>query len=81
MARLAGVPGAVIRSARRKLADLESAASPQADLFGGSAPALPAVEPSGPHPVVERLLALDPDALSPRDALDLVYQLRQLARE
>ena len=81
VARLAGVPGAVIRSARRKLADLESAASPQADLFGGSAPALPAVEPSGPHPVVERLLALDPDALSPRDALDLVYQLRQLARE
>ena len=81
VARLAGVPGSVIRSAKRKLADLESAASPQADLFGGSAPAIPAIESTGPHPAVERLLALDPDTLSPRDALDLIYQLRQLARE
>lgn len=78
VAQLAGVPPGVIRSARRKLHDLESAATPQGDLFS----AAPPPPPSAPevHPVVERLAALDPDALSPREALDLLYALRNDAR-
>jgi DNA mismatch repair protein MutS len=81
VAQLAGVPGAVIRSARRKLTDLEGAASPQGDLF--SAPAPPAPEPpaTATHPAIDRLRALDPDALSPREALDLLYELRRLAAD
>ncbi|MCW5626627.1 MAG: DNA mismatch repair protein MutS, partial [Burkholderiales bacterium] len=77
VAQLAGVPGGVIRAARRKLADLESAASPQADLFSG-APVAPTVAQPEPHPLVERLLRVDPDQLSPREALDLLYELRKL---
>ncbi len=77
VARLAGVPGAVIAAARRKLAHLENqqiAPSIQGDLF---APA-PAVE-AEPHPALERLASLQPDDLSPREALELLYELRALA--
>ena len=67
----------VIRSARRKLVDLESAAAPQGDLF--AAPSAPAdAEAAEPHPALERLASLDPDAMSPREALDALYALRTL---
>jgi DNA mismatch repair protein MutS len=82
VAQLAGVPAAVIRSARKHLADLEAAAAahaPQGDLF--SAPVATADAPATePHPAVDALRDCDPDALTPRDALDLLYRLRELAR-
>jgi DNA mismatch repair protein MutS len=80
VAQLAGVPGSVIRAARRKLGDLETAATPQADLFSG-AQALPA-EPATPpmSAVEERLAAIDPDALTPRGALDLLYELQRMLK-
>ena len=79
VAQLAGVPPAVIRAARRKLQDLETAATPQGDLF--AAPPLPAPEATPePHPALERLTALDPDTLSPREALEALYALRALVR-
>jgi DNA mismatch repair protein MutS len=81
VAQLAGVPATVIRSARRKLAELESAATPQGDLFAAAALVEPAVEHTAPHPVVERLRALDPDTLSPREALDLLYELKRQSHE
>jgi len=76
VARLAGVPGAVIQAARRKLVMLENqqiAASPQGDLF---APA-PAPEPAA-NPAMERLLEVDPDELTPKEALAVLYELRGL---
>jgi DNA mismatch repair protein MutS len=83
VAQLAGVPAAVIRSARKHLADLEAAAAahaPQGDLF--STPAATADAPATePHPAVDALRDCDPDALTPRDALDLLYRLRELARD
>jgi DNA mismatch repair protein MutS len=82
VAQLAGVPAAVIRSARRHLADLEAAAAahaPQGDLF--AAPAADGEPATEPHPVVDMLRDCDPDALTPRDALDLLYRLRELARD
>ena len=82
VAQLAGVPAAVIRSARKHLADLEAAAAahaPQGDLF--SAPSASAEAPATePHPAIDALRDCDPDALTPRDALDLLYRLRELAR-
>lgn len=80
VAQLAGVPGAVIRSARRKLSDLESAASPQGDLFFGAPPNVSS-EPAGPdaQPLLARLAAIDPDGLVPREALELLYELKRLA--
>ncbi|HNC94323.1 MAG TPA: hypothetical protein PLJ64_12370, partial [Solirubrobacterales bacterium] len=74
--KLAGVPGAVIQAARRKLVMLENqqiAASPQGDLF---APA-PSPEPAI-NPALERLLEIDPDELTPKEALALLYELRGL---
>jgi DNA mismatch repair protein MutS len=83
VAQLAGVPAAVIRSARKHLADLEAAAAahaPQGDLFSAPSAAAdaPAIEP---HPVVDALRDCDPDALTPRDALELLYRLRELAQD
>jgi DNA mismatch repair protein MutS len=80
VAQLAGIPAGVIRAARKRLADLETQAAlanPQADLF--SAPGN-LEEPSldTPHPALEALREANPDALSPRDALELLYRLRKL---
>jgi DNA mismatch repair protein MutS len=91
VARLAGVPGSVIRAARRRLAVLEAAASDrsnQLDLFApsqegngaaGSVPDL-AADPADPWPEALRaeLQALEPDQLTPRQALDLLYRLKGL---
>lgn len=77
VAALAGVPGTVIRDARRALQQLEASrinAGPQADLF---APAPPPPEPPS-HAAVDALATLDPDSLSPREALDALYALKKL---
>jgi DNA mismatch repair protein MutS len=74
---LAGLPKAVVRDARRYLVELERAgeastlarqeASPQLPLFAAPAP-----------PALAALDALDPDALSPREALEALYRLKAL---
>jgi DNA mismatch repair protein MutS len=80
VAQLAGIPSGVIRAAKKRLADLETQAArtnPQADLF--SAPGNAEDAPPQPqHPALEALRAAEPDTLSPRDALELLYQLRRL---
>ena len=77
VAQLAGVPGKVIREARRYLIELENqAASTQPDLFSSAPPLLPAE----PHPVLEQLADLDPDDLSPRAALDLLFELKRMQK-
>ena len=79
VAALAGIPGAVVRDAKRRLRALENReidAGPQADLFAS----LPADEPAPPgHPVLGALAALDPDALTPREALEALYELKRLS--
>ena len=86
VARLAGVPHSVIRSAEKRLAILEEAArhaNPQHDLFDAVAGA--AIDPGeADHSaqvteVFDALVAIDPDQLTPRDALDAVYRLQRLA--
>jgi len=76
VAQLAGVPDAVIKQAKRKLIELENLSvsnhsdSGQFEMFSDR-----------PHPVVERLQELRPDELSPKQALDLLYQLAADAKE
>ncbi len=81
VAQLAGMPAGVIRDARHRLARLEQARDAQRDqldLFGMT----PEPHPPAPAELLRlRLCALDPDALSPRDALALLYALRDAARE
>ncbi len=83
VAKLAGLPDSVIDNARRKLKQLEKqdinntalsdANSPvQSDLFS---------EPAKPHPVIESISKLDPDCLNPRQALDMIYRLKELTEK
>jgi len=86
VAQLAGVPAEVVRHARALLAQLEERAAgsqPQLDLFAAAegaaaAEAEVAIEPPGDE-LRERLAAVDVDALSPREALALLYELKGLA--
>src|SRR5436853_554032 len=78
VAGLAGVPKSVIRQARRYLQVLEEsspASSQQGDLFVRSKPEEP--EPS-PDALRDELAKLNPDELSPREALELLYRLKKL---
>ena len=80
VAQLAGVPAAVIRAARRNLAALEEhglTPGPQRDLFATMAAAAPDATAAEDHPALELLRAANPDVLTPREALDLLYRLRQ----
>ena len=82
VAQLAGVNAAVVRRARALLTQLEERAAgtrPQLDLFAaGAAPAAAEVEPH--DPLRERLAELDVDALAPREALALLYELKAQAQ-
>ena len=85
VAQLAGVPQAVIRAARKHLAMLESHSmqpTPQFDLFASAAQQEYAVEElvqdTTATVLLEAFRQIDPDALSPREALDMLYQLRRL---
>ena len=80
VAQLAGVPTAVVRAAKKHLAKLEEDAagrSLQRDLF--SVPAIPHNDEE--HRLQEALRDLDPDALSPRQAHELLYRLKRIADE
>jgi len=96
VAQLAGVPGGVIGAAREHLTRLEqravgdqAAERPQLPLFDAPAPptAAPAhVHTQAPggdgHGALQRtILALDPDELTPREALERLYALHAQARE
>ena len=75
VAALAGVPGSVIQQARRYLVSLENqsvAREGQRDLFA---------QPSEPqiNPVLEKLVEIKPDELTPKQALDLLYALKKLS--
>ena len=80
VAALAGIPNEVISRAREILGTLESSPGasvsepPSAQLGLFDAP--PA--PGGPM-LLEALDAIDPDSLSPREALDALYRLKSLA--
>ncbi|WP_047394050.1 DNA mismatch repair protein MutS [Chitinibacter sp. ZOR0017] len=76
VASLAGVPREVIRHAKRKLLELEQSSfthSLQADLF---APTLAADPEPEAHPAVDELARVNPDELSPREALEIIYKLK-----
>ncbi len=75
VARLAGMPASLVRQARATLESLEAqqrADDAQIDLFAAPA-AAPVKEPSA---VEKALAAIDPDQLSPKEALDALYRLK-----
>lgn len=76
VASLAGVPKAVIQRARARLRELEDAAQRHSQRQSTQLPLFPLEEP---NPAVAALRELDPDSLTPRQALDLIFQLKELA--
>ena len=91
VAQLAGIPRPVIEHATQYLQKLESAAAANSHpLSHTRAPAPrshtrrpPAQAPlfaPPPHPALQRLATTDPDTLSPKEALDLLYKLRDMAK-
>ncbi len=78
VAALAGVPNSVIRSAKKQLRVLEqnsAAQSPQGDLFDHKAAE---IEEAEEHPLLAALREVQPDELSPKEALERIYQLKRL---
>ncbi len=76
VAALAGVPRDVIKRARQKLKELETLSnSAAASKVDGPQLALLTEEVS---PAVEALEALDADSLSPRQALEWIYRLKDM---
>jgi DNA mismatch repair protein MutS len=85
VAKLAGVPAETVRQAKAYLSRLDQFSARNAtqdDLFGNGGSAAPiSTPPTEPHAVdvLEKLRALDPDALSPREALAALYTLKKLS--
>ncbi|HEB62997.1 MAG TPA: DNA mismatch repair protein MutS [Gammaproteobacteria bacterium] len=78
VAALAGVPTKVIKEARKRLAQLEAnaphdnvtaASTPQMSLFNA--------EPES-HPAVDKLTGLDPNSMTPMQALETLFQLKKM---
>jgi len=78
VARLAGMPSSLVRQARATLEALEAKAeegNAQIDLFAAPPPVAVA---EATHPLLDAMQTVDPDALSPREALELIYKLKKL---
>jgi DNA mismatch repair protein MutS len=77
VAQLAGIPKSVVQLAKRKLTQLEnnqiSQNAHQPDMF------LNAVEPTEApmHPIVAEIESIQPDDLTPKQALELLYKLKK----
>jgi len=85
VAQLAGIPKPVISAAKRKLAQLElnqvanqdASAVPQVDMFMVNEQAADAPL----HPVLAELESLQVDDLTPKQALDVLYRLKEAANQ
>ena len=85
VAKLAGVPPLVLARAKSVLAKLEAGR----DATGGIAAGLDDLplfasqqaETPASDPLADALASIDPDALTPRDALEALYALKRLAAE
>jgi DNA mismatch repair protein MutS len=79
VARLAGMPTSVLSHARHTLSALEAGANEnriQVDLFAPP----PESEHAGPSALEAALNQIDPDALSPREALEALYSLQRVLK-
>ena len=82
VAALAGLPKSVIADARRTLADLERGMHGHAStrsLATEVSPQLGLFAPAQPSAIEHALETIDPDALTPREALEALYRLKALA--
>lgn len=76
VAQLAGVPRSVIQFAKQKLQALENDAYHQGVVVPEQRDLFAQVEPE--HPVIAQIQAINPDQLTPKEALELVYQFKAI---
>ncbi|MES9967564.1 MAG: DNA mismatch repair protein MutS, partial [Sedimenticola sp.] len=85
VAALAGVPKPIIERARLRLGELEQSAhrhtEQQADQLSLFAPEPAAEKVTVPCALEEAVESIDPDELTPRQALDELYRLKKLSEE
>ena len=98
VAKLAGIPPAVIKNAKEKLAMLETHSlsansQPQLGLFAANnkdpnhekadqqyAAKKPAMKPSATE-TLDKLAAVNPDDMTPKEALEALYELKRTSEE
>jgi DNA mismatch repair protein MutS len=82
VAKLAGVPSPVIERARTRLRELEDNAQRHSEREAAQLSLFPPERPSPPppSPALQAIRELDPDSLSPRQALEILYRLKQLEK-
>jgi len=79
VAALAGVPRPIIKRAGQRLRELELSAQRHSDQHASQLSLFAAAaEPAPPSPALEALQQINPDELSPREALDALYRLKSL---
>ena len=91
--RLAGLPPAVITRAKQVLAEMEKQGSYEINFMNdlplfalvqkkaAAREEAAAPEPDKPSPVLEELKKISPDELTPKQALDALYKLKQLSEQ
>ncbi len=85
VALLAGVPKPVVEEARKRLKQLEKQQKErvkpeQAALFAATETLTPA-KPPKPHPLLKAVETLNPDEMTPKQALEAIYKLRKLLKD
>jgi DNA mismatch repair protein MutS len=78
VAALAGVPKQVIQLAQQRLLELEKSAPGPAPAATGQ---IPLFQLPDDHPLVTAFKAIDPDNLTPRQAQQTLYALKELAEQ
>jgi DNA mismatch repair protein MutS len=82
VAKLAGLPKPAVERARAVLARLEAnGGSTRVEIVDDLPLFAQVVEENAPSPLEAAIAKVNPDSLSPKDALELLYQLKQIAVE
>ncbi|QLK87972.1 DNA mismatch repair protein MutS [Arsenophonus endosymbiont of Aphis craccivora] len=79
VASLAGVPAKVIQRAKQKLIELETLSTLPANKSIDNSQLAKVVEKTV-SPAIETLAKLNPDTLTPRQALELIYRLKEMVK-
>jgi DNA mismatch repair protein MutS len=77
VAQLAGVPREVVQQAKHKLLELEQGSAGR-NAHAAEVTQMPLFETTPPHPLLEAVELLEPDEMSPREALQALYKLKGL---
>ena len=79
VAKLAGIPPQVVDRAQLLLEKFEGDDNTAMPLFSSSSASSASSDEKPPHPVVKKISTTNPDSMSPRQAHELLYELKRLS--